>query len=128
MDSPPSRPIFLCMFLRRLLLAAVAASLSAAALAHSELRSTEPANGATLAAPPERMEFRFNERVQFTALRLRRAGGQELALPERIAIRESDRASIRLPSLAAGDYRVEWRAISADGHPVGGTVTFRVAP
>lgn len=113
--------------MRRLLFAA-AAGLPASALAHSELRGTDPANGAILEKPPERMAFRFNERVTLTALRLRRVGGAELPLPERITISEADRASIRLPPLPPGEYRAEWRAISADGHPVGGTVTFRVAP
>ncbi len=60
----------------------LAATLAAfPALAHSELRSSSPANGARLAAPPAAIVLNFNEPVQVTATRLFREGGAELALP-----------------------------------------------
>ena len=31
-----------------------------------------------------------------------------------------------MPSLAPGSYRVEWRIVSADGHPVSGALTFSI--
>jgi methionine-rich copper-binding protein CopC len=31
-------------------------------------------------------------------------------------------------TLAPGDYRVEWRGASADGHAGGGTLRFKVEP
>jgi len=95
--------------------------------AHSELRRSVPAAGAVLATPPERIELYFNERVQLTALRLRRVGGDEIPLPRR-AIRTANAETIPLPPLAPGDYRAEWRIISADGHPVGGVIPFRIEP
>jgi methionine-rich copper-binding protein CopC len=95
------------------------------ARAHSELRRSVPAPGAVLAQAPERIELVFNERVQLTALRLHRSGGEEIALPRR-TIRAADSETIALPPLAAGDYRVEWRIISADGHPAGGAIPFRI--
>lgn len=95
------------------------------AAAHSELRRSAPAPGAVLAQAPERIELVFSERVQLTALRLFRAGGDEIALPRR-AIRVADTETIDLPPLAPGAYRVEWRIISADGHPVGGAIPFRI--
>lgn len=113
---------------RRLLLAVPAALAVRRAEAHSELRRSVPAAGAVLATPPDRVELDFNERVRVTALRLRRAGGAEIALPERRAIREAQRESAALPSLGPGEYRLEWRAISADGHPIGGIISFTVAP
>lgn len=113
----------------RLAVAVVLAALAATpAMAHSELRRSVPEQGAVLAAPPERIELTFNERVQLTALRLRRVGGGEIALPDRRAIREAREENARLPPLDPGEYRLEWRAISADGHPVGGVIGFSVAP
>jgi len=97
------------------------------AAAHSELRRSVPAAGAVLDQPPERFELHFNEPVRLTALRLRRVGGEEIALPRR-AIREATSEVIALPPLAPGSYRAEWRIISADGHPVGGVITFRIEP
>ncbi|MGL4727376.1 MAG: copper resistance CopC family protein [Bosea sp. (in: a-proteobacteria)] len=98
---------------------------AAPALAHSELRRSSPANGAALNAAPEAIELTFNEKVQVTAIRLYRDGGTEIAL-ERPAITERATERRLLPALSAGAYRIEWRAISADGHPVGGAIRFRI--
>lgn len=102
-----------------------ATPLAAPAAAHSELRRSVPAAGAVLDRAPERIELHFSERVQLTALRLRRADGTEIALPRR-PIRPERTEVIALPPLEPGEYRAEWRIISADGHPVGGVIPFRV--
>ena len=106
-----------------LLLPLLLASLPAAA--HSELRQSLPAAGAVLMQAPEQIELLFNERVQVTALRLYREGGEEISLPRR-SIRTTSREIIALPPLPPGAYRAEWRIISADGHPVGGVIPFRI--
>lgn len=100
---------------------------AAPARAHSELRRSVPAAGAVLRASPERIELHFNERVQLTALRLFGPGNAEVMLPRR-PIREAATEAIALPPLPPGAYRAEWRIISADGHPVGGSISFRVEP
>lgn len=96
------------------------------ALAHSELRRTVPADGAVVSAAPERFEMVFNEPVQLTFLRLRDAAGAEAPLPPRRDIRPASSETVPLPALAPGLWRVDWRAISADGHPVGGVVRFTI--
>ena len=106
-----------------LLLPPLLASLPAAA--HSELRRSMPAAGAVLMQAPEQMELHFNERVQLTALRLYREGSEEISLPRR-AIRSATTEIIALPPLPPGAYRAEWRIISADGHPAGGVIPFRI--
>ena len=106
-----------------LLLPLLLASLPAAA--HSELRRSVPAAGAVLMQAPEQIELYFNERVQLTARRLFRDGSEEISLPRR-AIRSATTEIIALPPLPPGAYRAEWRIISADGHPAGGTIPFRV--
>jgi methionine-rich copper-binding protein CopC len=114
---------------KRLAAACLMAALATApARAHSELRRSSPAQGAVLSAPPATVDLVFNERVQLTALRLRGPDGREIALPERHRIREAQEESLRLPPLGPGEHRIEWRAISGDGHPVGGTIAFRIAP
>ena len=102
--------------------------LPAVARAHSELRAAQPADGERLAAPPAELRLRFNEPVQVTLWRLRDAGGGEhmLARPRDAAARPEHIA--RPAALPAGEYSVEWRAISADGHPIRGTLRFTVAP
>jgi methionine-rich copper-binding protein CopC len=106
-----------------LLLPLLLASLPAAA--HSELRQSVPAAGAVVMHAPEQIELLFNERVQLTALRLYREGTEEISLPRR-SIRTTSREIIALPPLTPGAYRAEWRIISADGHPVGGVIPFRI--
>jgi methionine-rich copper-binding protein CopC len=97
-----------------------------AARAHSELRSTVPTDGARLAQPPAKVELVFNEDVQVTALRLLDASGGAVRL-ERTAPRGARRSeSAALPLLAPGAYRIRWAAISADGHPISGTLRFEV--
>jgi methionine-rich copper-binding protein CopC len=106
-----------------LLLALLLGSLTAAA--HSELRRSVPAADAVLMHAPEQIELHFNERVQLTALRLYRDGSEEISLPRR-AIRNATTEIIALPPLPSGAYRAEWRIISADGHPAGGVIPFRI--
>ena len=106
-------------FLLLLLLASMPAA------AHSELRRSVPAAGAVLMHAPEQIELHFNERVQLTALRLYREGGEEVSLPRR-AIRTANMEIIAMPPLPPGAYRAEWRIISADGHPAGGVIPFRI--
>ena len=106
-----------------LLLTLLLANLPVAA--HSELRRSVPAAGAVLLQAPEQMELHFNERVQLTALRLYREGSEEISLPRR-AIRSATSEIIALPPLPPGAYRAEWRIISADGHPAGGVIPFRI--
>jgi methionine-rich copper-binding protein CopC len=98
------------------------------ARAHSELRRSDPPDGAVLAAPPAELRLVFNEAVQVTLFRLLDPTGQPAALR-----REGDAATARREHAArpaappaTGAWQVEWRAISADGHPIRGTVAFRV--
>lgn len=114
------------MIARRGMLAALLL-LPLPARAHSELRTSEPANGARLAASPSEFVLRFNEAVQVTAVTLHDAAGREtrVALPRDTTPRAVER--LAAPPLAPGAWRLEWRAISADGHPVRGSVRFTVS-
>lgn len=103
----------------------IASLVSGPALAHSELRASTPASGAVLACAPQQIELQFNEGVRLTALRLHRVDGAEVELPRR-QIQERSMETIPLPPLEPGAYRADWRIISADGHPVGGAVTFQI--
>ncbi len=113
--------------MRSVLLAiAVVLASPASSLAHSELRGSAPAAGDRLATAPEAIELRFNEAVQVTALRLFRSSGQEVALARTRELRTALSYRVTVPMLVPDAYRIEWRIISADGHPVGGTIRFTV--
>lgn len=92
--------------------------------AHAILLESTPRDGAVLMAAPPAFELTFNEPVTALVLRLIHASGSEnLSAP----VNRADRLSIRAPqTLSQGTYLLSWRVISADGHPVGGSLVFSI--
>jgi methionine-rich copper-binding protein CopC len=99
---------------------------SGAACAHAHLVASTPAAGAHLSRAPGELTLEFSEPAQLTALSIASAGGtpQKLSAPAAPA----GRIRIALPALTPGTWTVRFRALSADGHLVPGTVTFTLAP
>jgi putative copper export protein/methionine-rich copper-binding protein CopC len=114
---------------------AVAASIivwPAVVFAHGVLRKSEPVNGAVLRAAPRVIRLTFSEAPQlaFTKVELLGPDSQRVALSElRLAAPDSAVVVVAdvLGPLTAGRHRIAWQITSADGHPVRGTVTFRIA-
>ncbi|MBY0338656.1 MAG: copper resistance protein CopC [Acetobacteraceae bacterium] len=112
--------------MRRLLLLALLTPLPA--LAHSDLRGSQPADGSSLAAGPTELRLSFQERVQLTLWRILGPDGTEQPFPRTRDLAPRAEHLARAPELPPGEWRMEWRAISADGHPIGGTIRFTVQP
>lgn len=102
----------------------VLALVAAPAYAHDELRSSDPADGATVAAPPTRVVLTFSEppvalgsQVVVTGP----AGAVSSGTPriEGVTVVQDVQ-----PQAPAGRHTVEWRVTSDDGHPVSGTLAF----
>ncbi|MDN3564110.1 copper resistance protein CopC [Paeniroseomonas aquatica] len=109
---------------------AVGLATSGAALAHSDVHHSEPAEGAVLRASPPAVVLQFPAPVRVMTLRLLDEAGREKRLAregERSAAVQEVRATVQ-DRLAPGAYRVEWRGASPDGHVGSGTVNFSVAP
>jgi len=110
-----------------LLLAMLAALANAgAAHAHASLIRSEPANGAVVAQAPPELRLTFNEPVSPLVLKLVRPAGDIVALN---ATMSADGATLVLPFPAessAGTHLLSWRVVSADGHPIGGALTFSI--
>ena len=107
---------------------ALATGAARPALAHADLRASEPGDGAVLPAPPGRLSLSFTEPIQVTSLRLFDEAGRERPLRRegsRTAAASDAHAGVPGP-LPPGAYRVEYRGLSADGHVVGGAVRFRI--
>jgi copper transport protein len=96
--------------------------------AHAGLVSSTPAAGDTLRQPLARLRLRFSEPVEAVSSRLalRTGDGRTLVLTPRADPADVAAVLAELPALADGGYRVEWRILSADGHPVDGSFTFVV--
>jgi copper transport protein len=103
-------------------LALVAASASASA--HASLLRSIPADGAVLAEVPKTLELTFNEPVSPIVMRLIEPDGAGSDLSQVQAHDES--VVVIAPHLKAGTHALSWRVISADGHPVGGSIVFSI--
>ncbi|MCR0982651.1 copper resistance CopC/CopD family protein [Roseomonas populi] len=93
------------------------------ALAHAALVAASPEDGATLAEVPRSVTLRFDEAVTLIGLRIAGPAGEVAQPAPAEAGGDTVRASLP-PGLATGTYLVSWRVISADGHPIGGTLAF----
>ena len=96
---------------------------SGAAFAHASLVRAEPADGAVLADAPAVLRLTFNEPVSLLVVRLIAPDGS-VAVPKADA--ENATVTIRPEPLQHGTHVLSWRVVSADGHPVGGSLVFSV--
>ncbi len=99
------------------------------ALAHARLVQEEPADGATLAESPDRVELRFSEPVdaEFSPLEVHNSEGERVDEDNaRIDPADARVLIVDLKELSEGSYTVEWRVTSIDGHVVEGRYEFAV--
>ena len=95
------------------------------ALAHAQLISSDPGDGATVASAPTAVTLTFNEPVSPITIKLARPDGS-VSLVETF---KADGAAIVITppaGLANGSYALSYRVISEDGHPIGGTLGFSI--
>lgn len=93
------------------------------ASAHASLVSTEPSDGSMMAQAPKTVRLRFNEPVRPAAIKL--IDGEGRVRDDAVVSAHDDTIEITLPdNLARGAQFISYRVFSADGHPVGGSLTF----
>jgi methionine-rich copper-binding protein CopC len=119
--------------MRRLLalLAAAAALLPGAALAHAFLDHAVPAVGSTVTTAPTELLLFFTQELEpaFSGVTLSTGDGH--AVPTGAAsVDPQNRAelTLQLPPLAPGHYKVSWHAVSVDTHRTEGTFSFDIQP
>ncbi|GLZ87930.1 copper homeostasis periplasmic binding protein CopC [Pseudomonas sp. BN414] len=108
--------------------------LSAMAQAHPKLVSSTPAEGSTSTAP-SKIELHFSENLtaQFSGAKLIMTdmpGMPNSPMGVKASVSGSDdpKTMVITPAspLTTGTYKVEWRAVSSDTHPVTGSLVFNV--
>ena len=108
--------------------------LGAVAQAHPKLLSSIPAEGENGLAPAK-IELHFSENLvtKFSGAKLlmTEMSGMShapMAVKASVAGSSDPKTMILTPAapLTAGTYKVEWRAVSSDTHPITGAVTFKV--
>jgi copper transport protein len=98
---------------------------SSGAFAHASLVATEPRDGSMVAQAPKTVRLRFNEPVTPAVIRVIDSDGTTRS---DAAVHATDETiEITLPKgLPAGTQVISYRVISADGHPVAGSMMFSV--
>lgn len=120
----PLRPSLLITLLTVLLIGAFGAGPAAA---HSELVSSSPANGSSGPGKPTEVQLTFNEDISTTGLQVvaqGSAGAVALGTP---TVSGAVVSAAWPQSAPAGTYTVSYRVVSADGHPVDGSISFTYA-
>jgi methionine-rich copper-binding protein CopC len=97
------------------------------AYAHSELSGSVPADQAVLETAPQEVRLDFTEAVRLTTLSLTKRGDAASDLRP-LPAGTSQHFAVPTPAITTGDYTVEWRALSDDGHVLRGTFSFTVGP
>ena len=103
----------------------IAAVLGASpAAAHSELVSSAPADGSAQSAPPAQVVLTFNEIISDAGLQVVAQGPSgSVALPAPTV--NGTTVTTEWPQTeSGGEYQVSYRVVSADGHPIDGTIRF----
>jgi len=96
-----------------------------AAQAHNVLRSTDPADGSTVATAPDQVTLTFDEPAIAlgTQVDVHGPDGSLVSVGQPVLV-DSAVSQALSDDRPAGTYTVEWRVTSDDGHPITGRLTF----
>ena len=95
-----------------------------AAWAHNALLGTTPADGAQVKMAPATVVLTFNEPAISTGTKVLVTGPDGPVAVGAPALIDNTVQQELKPGLPAGEYTVEWRVTSADGHPINGSFSF----
>lgn len=101
---------------------------AAPASAHAQLLETDPAEGAEVAEAPAQIVLTFNENIEQIGsdVVITDAQGTEVQDGDP-QIDGHDVTQALVDDRPAGQYTVQWRVVSADGHPISGEFSFDAA-
>lgn len=114
--------------LKRTALALIFLAVPALVLAHVYLRGTEPADGAVLESPPEkvRMEFVGSLEPAFSKVEVFAPDGEKVSDKTEFFESDSIMEAGLSEGLGPGLYEARWICVSLDGHKQTGTFKFEV--
>ena len=95
---------------------------------HATLVSSEPAANSHLASAPTRVRLVYSEPIEGKLAKVTIVPATAAPIVLRAGADPRDVHAVIAPvdALGPGTYKVEWRVVSADGHPVDGTFSFTV--
>ncbi|MGX9136073.1 copper resistance CopC/CopD family protein [Rummeliibacillus sp. JY-2-4R] len=100
------------------------------AFAHAFIVNSSPAENEVLSTTPERFYLQFNESIQsgFHSIEILDSSGKKVPL-EKTRIDEKNNTILEAninEKLPNGIYTLQWKAVSADGHPIQGVIPFSI--
>lgn len=98
------------------------------ASAHARLESSSPADGSTLTAVPPEVSLRFNEPIKDGLNEVSVKSGSTDVADGKLEVEGNSVYQPVKYSMKPGKYTVTYKVVSADGHPVSGTVSFTYDP
>lgn len=96
------------------------------ASAHATLVATDPAEGAVLEAAPEQVTFTFDESVIGVPAGIQVFDATGEVVASSASVRDAQLVVELEGDVADGTLVVVWRLVSADGHPIGGSLSFSI--
>lgn len=95
---------------------------------HATLVSSEPAANSRLASAPTQVRLVYSEPIEgkLAKVSIVPASGTTIVLRAGGDPRDVHAVIAPVDALSAGTYKVQWRVVSADGHPVDGSFSFTV--
>ena len=99
---------------------------SQATLAHSSKEATHPTDGAVLTTSPDKVGMTFDKPMRVTLISLTDQHGTRYDLTRTDNMQPVKAFDAAPPALPKGSYKVEWRGLAEDGHPMQGTFSFEV--
>ncbi len=112
-----------------LIVVVLALAWAPAALAHANVVSTTPSDGATVATAPAAVRVLFDDPVTAVPGNAVVASDRTSVLGGKPRVERAGRELVLpLQQLANGDYSARWRIISDDGHLESGVLAFRIGP
>jgi copper resistance protein C len=93
--------------------------------AHAEIISSNPADGSTVSSVPASVTLTFTDEIdqQFVRTAVTTPAGSGVV--QSTAVRQT--VTVPVSSAGPGAYKVLYRVVSADGHPISGQLRFTVA-
>lgn len=123
----PFARVAIAFFALATLLVAMAVTAPPAS-AHARLEASSPKDGSTLTATPPEVMLRFNEPIKSGLNQVSVTSGSTDATDGKL---EVDGNTVYQPlksTLDKGSYTVTYKVVSADGHPISGSLKFSYAP
>jgi methionine-rich copper-binding protein CopC len=97
--------------------------------AHAIVIESNPREGAVLKQAPDRVQLRFNVKIEkaLTRITLTKDNKQAMVLPQTDFNQGApDRLEVPLPPLEPGNYIMHYSVLAADGHATQGVLRFSI--